>query len=125
MPWLLVGVSWILPLGFAFIIALGFVAFIALRKPSPRPETTAIPGTPERSRERATGDVKIESSPTGASITFAGRYVGQTPLDLGKVEQGSYLVVASLRGHETRTFTLEVNSGSNTLLCPLSPEPKP
>ena len=70
------------------------------------------------------GTLRSRSSPTGASITFAGRSVGQTPIDLGKVEQGTYLVVASLAGHKTRTFELKVNPGSNTLLCLLSPEPK-
>jgi hypothetical protein len=107
-------------------IALGVVAFIALRAPSVTSKTVAAPEAPERLRaaEPAPGYVKIESNPTGASITFAGRSVGQTPIDLGKVEQGSYLVVASLAGHKTRTFELKVNSGSNTLLCRLSPEPK-
>ncbi len=78
-----------------------------------------------RAAQRAPGNVKIESSPTGASITFDGKSVGKAPLDLGKIEQGTYVVVASLSGHKTRTFNLKVTAGSTTLLCNLSPEPKP
>ncbi|HEY6727467.1 MAG TPA: protein kinase, partial [Polyangiaceae bacterium] len=75
-----------------------------------------------RAARLAPGDVKIESRPDGANITFDGRSVGKAPIDLGKVEQGKYVVVAALSGHRTRTFNLDVRAGSTTLVCVLSPE---
>ncbi|HVJ14873.1 MAG TPA: serine/threonine-protein kinase [Polyangiaceae bacterium] len=96
----------------------------AKQEPPTEESTFVDPLAKVKAARLAPGNVKIESRPTGASITFDGRSVGKAPLDLGKVEQGSYFVVCTLAGHKSRTFTVKVSFGSTTVICDLDPEPK-
>jgi TonB family protein len=108
--------------GLAFVVAV-VVAGIALYRssreaPAPEPSPTPPPvvaevATPPPTPEPvpvAPGVLRIQSNPSGATITVNGESRGTTPLDLGDLEVGIYEVKAELKGFVAQTRSVVLSS---------------
>jgi serine/threonine-protein kinase len=73
-------------------------------KGGPSPAATAPP--PEA------GALRIESEPTGASVSVNGQARGRTPLDLTGLPFGSYEVRVEQRGYDPQTRAVSLRAGS-------------
>ena len=77
-----------------------------------KPVTVEADVTNEMPVQFVLGAVRIESSPTGASVTTTnGNYLGQTPLDLLDVPPQTAQLNLSLSGYEAVPITVEVAAG--------------
>ncbi|HEY7700622.1 MAG TPA: PEGA domain-containing protein, partial [Vicinamibacteria bacterium] len=63
----------------------------------------------------ASATLRVESNVTGAKVSFDGEARGTTPLELSNVSPGRHELVVSAEGYESRTETLEVESGKRDI----------
>src|SRR5690606_7024422 len=64
-----------------------------------------------------TGAIFVDSSPSGATIELGDRgEVGTTPMEIGVLEPGSYLVRLRAEGHETWERTIDLRAGDRAQL---------
>ena len=75
----------------------------------------------------ATGDLRVTSSPAGATVILNGRRVGTTPWAGGGLVAGTYTVGVSRSGYQTAARRVEVRPGgvseSTVNLLPTAPPP--
>lgn len=98
-------------------------------QPAPAAETPPVHTEPETPAEVVTtGTAKLDSSPSGASITINGNRQGATPLQLN-LPAGSYEVQWQLEGYQTAKEILEIKPGetqsTRVVLNPVPPPEKP
>ena len=60
-----------------------------------------------------TGTLSITSTPSGAVVKIDGKYKGETPLTLEKLNAGSYSVTFSQEGYDSQTQKVTVSAGKN------------
>jgi len=84
-------------------------------QPAPRPEATPPP-TADEPAVPTTGSVFLESDPPGAAVTFDGREVGETPVEIGMVADGPHDVTMTLEGHEDFEDRIIVVAGRRATL---------
>ncbi len=86
-------------------------------------EATPAPGLD------ATGDLRVTSSPSGATVALNGRRVGATPLSLGGLRPGRHAVSVARQGFEATTRQVDVPADRAlevaVALRPLSPAAGP
>ena len=68
------------------------------------------------------GGVRISSEPSGATVWIDGQVVGETPLDLGAVPEGSHTIQITRPNFENFETTIDVSAGST---MPLGVDLKP
>lgn len=103
-------------------------ATVATPPPAPAAETPQVHSEPETPPVAVTtGTAKLDSSPSGASITINGNRQGQTPLQLN-LPAGSYEVQWELEGYQTSKEILEIKPGetqsTRVVLNPIPPPEK-
>ena len=64
----------------------------------------------------ANGEVRVESTPTGASVALDGRYAGTTPLTLALSPEREHRVTLSKRGYGTATRSIRVRAAQKRSL---------
>ncbi|MEM1118177.1 MAG: PEGA domain-containing protein [Bacteroidota bacterium] len=74
------------------------------REPAPRPEPTI--------RQIQVGDLRITSSPTGATVVLGGRVIGTTPLAIDGIEAGRHAIRLSMDGYEPEARNVTVRAGA-------------
>ena len=83
----------------------------------------------EATLEPASGSLQVETRPSGAAITLAGRAVGTTTsgaLTLGDLAAGRYALAAALEGFETWNLEVEIRPGQDRhILAELRSLPEP
>jgi hypothetical protein len=62
------------------------------------------------------GSVSFESNPAGARVTLNGRIVGTTPLVLGDLRAGSYVLLIELRDHDRWSRSVRVVADTTTVV---------
>ncbi len=62
------------------------------------------------------GRLHVESDPAGADIFVKGQFRGKSPVDLKDMAEGSYTILARLKGYQDETKNIRVNSGRKALL---------
>ncbi|MDH7510359.1 MAG: PEGA domain-containing protein [Methanolinea sp.] len=72
----------------------------------------------------ATGDVYVESSPSGADVYLDNAYKGFAPLTIHNVPAGSHVVMLRMSGYQDFQYTVQVNAGQTaSVIGGLSPVP--
>ncbi len=71
----------------------------------------------------ALATLRVEANVPGAQVLFDGKEQGTTPLEIPNVAPGRHELVVSADGYETRTETLEVESGKRDIKVDLIPPP--
>jgi hypothetical protein len=75
------------------------------------------------------GELSVSSTPAGANVYLDTVFTGTTPLTLPDVAEGRYLITVSLEGYQEYSASVQVNTGSSTVvdaaLSPLTPSPTP
>ncbi|OPX62840.1 MULTISPECIES: PEGA domain-containing protein [unclassified Methanoregula] len=70
-----------------------------------------------------TGSMDLKSDPDGASVTVNGESRGKTPLRLGSLRPGTYMVAFSLPGYRTSSAQVTVQGGAvSEVTAKLGPE---
>lgn len=77
--------------------------------------TSALAGCLD-STPQTSGEVRLTSSPEGASIKINGEHRGSTPLTLTAINIGSYRIDMSKDGYQTAIETLQILPGQNSSL---------
>ncbi|MDA8338753.1 MAG: PEGA domain-containing protein [Nitrospiraceae bacterium] len=94
----------IAPYGYDMVPGKGWV-------PSPAPTTPAAPSqkaTPPRQPEQTSFTIKIQSSPSGATVRVDKKTRGTTPLSI-VLEKGSYGIAIEKEGYETKWDIIDVD----------------
>ena len=88
---------------------------LQLKQPGYKTWSTALSLVPQEQKTlsgivltRADGKLRVVTSPTGANITIAGRYHGQTPLSLVLAPGENYPLVANKAGYESLSLSFDV-----------------
>ncbi len=78
------------------------------------PQTKQQPQTPvlEKGNMGVNGQVRIDSTPRGASVVFDGGKAGITPIVLRNMTSGNHTVVLSLPGYQTWSHSFNLTKGS-------------
>lgn len=72
----------------------------------------------------STGDVSVESSPSGADVYLDNAYKGFAPLTIHNVPTGSHVVMLRMGGHQDFQYTVQVSGGQTaSVIGGLTPVP--